>query len=279
MTSIYSLFEKIFRFFLSKKGLKFTAIFLISFLLLMLIRSCSGSTEENNSYHIGRDNRWYFVNLMGKEKNLDAFVDNIFLNIARREKIILKLNFSPFDELLTKLHNREFDGILTTLEPDIIHGKTYLFSEPIILLGPVLVVPKQSQLDTWEELKYRIIGILNQSPALFEMSENASIQLKLYDNALSALTDLMGSKIDGVILPVWPAQVYSHTFFPDQLKIATTPLTKEGVRLVAMNTPKGKKLITKFNEGLQDLRKDGDYEKLINKWELVDPEKLTASIH
>lgn len=278
MAALYSYLHRLTRFLYSKRGRYTIVVAAALFILLLLLRSCMNDNDIKETYRIGRDNRWYTVNLMGKEKNLDAFADDFFLTVGEKENMRLLINFSPYEELLPKLQNKTFDGILTTMQPEVSFQQTYLFSEPIVLLGPVLVVPSASQLDTWEELKYRVIGILNQSPTLFEMSQNASIQLRLYENALTALTDLMSGKIDGVILPLWPAHVYTHTFFPGQMKIATQPLTKEGIRLMALKNARGKALIDSFNNGLQELKTDGTYLRLLKKWDLLDPENLSKQV-
>lgn len=257
----------------TKNGKYLSGIVFFIFAGLLLLNKCSNA-KTDKTFRIGRDSSWYAINLMGKEKNLGAFTDEFLSNIARQEHLRIVLLNGRYEELLTRMENGEFDGILTNMQPESSYEQTLLFSNPFILLGPVLVVSANSKLKTWEELKFKIIGIQSQSPSILELTQDSSLLIKLYDNIINALEELVKNRIDGVILPAWTAYTYTHTFYPNQLRIATNPLTQEGLRLVAPNNPTGKKLVDHFNQGLEALKKNGIYEKLILKWGLVDPEKF-----
>lgn len=261
-------------FLISKNGRYVSGTIAFIIVCFLLMKTCSTSTPTKRTFHIGSDNNWNILNLMGKEKNLGAFVDELLTNIANQQKIRITLSYGRYEELLTDLEERLFDGILSNIQPDSASEHSLVFSEPFLLLGPVLVVPLTSKLNNWEELKYKIIGIQSQSPSIFEFTQDSSILIRLYDNILTALEDLDKGRIDGVILPVWPAYIYTRSFFQNRLKVATTPLSKEGLRLIGMKNQNGKDLIEHFNKGLEELKKNGTYDKLVTKWGLVNPENL-----
>ena len=54
----------------------------------------------------------------------------------------------------------------------------------------------------------------------------------------------------------------------------TPPLTQEGLRLVTLKNEKGQQLIDAYNEGLDRLKEAGTYDKLLEKWGLINPEKF-----
>lgn len=75
----------------------------------------------------------------------------------------------------------------------------------------------------------------------------------------------MSNKIlDGMILDVIPAYEWDG-IYRDQLKIASKPLTNEGLHLIAKNNSESKRLIEQFNEGLKAMRKNGTYSQLLLK--------------
>lgn len=274
MADMDSLIKKAPQFLSSKKGRYILGTVFIIFLLFLLFRACSSDKViSHNSYNIGRARTWYFINLMGKEKNMAAFTDDLLATIAKEAHANFTVASASFGDLVEKLHDGEFDGIISILNPGFEYESRLIFSKPYFQLGPVLVLRTNSQLRTWDELKNKIIGIQGQSPSIFEMAEDRSIQLRLYDDPLASLADLDAGKIDGVVLPILEAYSLINTFYANKLRIATAPLTHEGLRLITLNNPKGKKLVTLFNEGLDEAKKDGTYEALLINWGLMNSEK------
>lgn len=239
-----------------------------------LIRSCSliinNFSEE--TYRIGQDSRWRDLNLMGKERNFSAFSNELLINIAQTEHfhVNLTVNFN----LMTELEQGNLQGILTTTEPNYLNERQLLFSEPYFLTGPVLIIPSVTPVDGWNEKRKKIIAIPASSPHLLNMEQDPSIQVKLYHDILLALADLNEKRIDGAVFPVLPASTYITTFYKNELKIATLPLTSEGVRLVALNNPTGESLVKSFNSGLSLLKEKGTYQELLERWGLINTDQI-----
>jgi polar amino acid transport system substrate-binding protein len=247
---------------------------------IFFIRGCSMSMDGHakSLYRIGRDASWPSIDFMGKERNVSAFIDDLFTTIAANQNLKVQIIVAQNIELLEALRKGEIDGAVLNLQSKLQNEKTLIFSDPFFYVGPVLVVRVDSKLKGWEEIKSKIVGISSQSPLILEISKDSSIQLHLYDDILRALTDLEEGRIDGVILPVFPAYVYTRTFYAGNLKVATAPLNNEGLRLVALNNPEGENLIEQFNAGLTKLKEDKEYHKLMDNWGLMDVEEV-GSFH
>lgn len=247
--------------------------------LFFILRGCSPSITPRITYHLGRETKWPSIDLMGKEKNLSAFVDNLVAEIAEKENFGFTLTTGSQNDLFSFLDYQELDGIIVNYQQEPADQKYYSFSNPFFLFGPVLVTPKNSEAGTWGEFKYKIVGIMSQSPLVLQISKDTSIQLKLYDNLLKMLSDLDEHKIDGALLSVIPAYYNIRTFYPNRLKIASEPLTHEGLRLVALKNAKGDELIAKFNAGLEELKKEEIYQNLLDNWGLINSESLITPQH
>lgn len=230
--------------------------------------------SPNRTFRIGRDTLWESLNLMGKEKSLNAFIDNLSSQISKDEQMKLTIVAGSSKDLMDLLLAGHLDGVYTSITPDVLAQRTFLFSNPFLLLGPVLIVPVGSKLHTLDQAKYKIIGVQPQTSTIFEMRQNSDIQFRLYDNVLKELTDLEHNQIDGVVLDVIPAYIYTNTFYKDKLKIATSPLTNDGLRLLTLKKERGEELIKMFNEGLRKIKDSGKYDLLIQQWGLINPEKL-----
>ncbi len=93
-----------------------------------------------------------------------------------------------------------------------------------------------------------------------------------YDTASAALENLDRNVIDGVILDALKAYAYTEGFYVGRLKVASFPLTDKGLRLISRKDPKSLLLISRFNKGLEKIRKEGVYSELIEKWDLTNTE-------
>ncbi len=242
--------------------------------LIVMIQRCSNSTSQAKIYYIGRDIHWRGIDLMGKERNMTAFSDELLVAIAQTENLHIKLMTVSSPELMISLKNESVDAILSPFTPNSQIENLFTSSSSYFPLGPVLIVPIYSDLNKREQFSHKIIGVQTNSSAALELKQDSSIQLKLYDNILQALTDLDNNHIDGVIFPILPAYIYTKTFYSGRFRIATAPLTNEGLRVITLKDEKGENFINHFNQGLVTLQENGTYDMLINKWELVNTAQL-----
>jgi polar amino acid transport system substrate-binding protein len=239
---------------------------------LLLLTNCSSYSLMNTVYTIGQDSRWPQIQVMGKERNFTAFSNSLLNAVAKEEHFRIRMVVAPAADLVVDLENKKLQGILTTLQPDSIYNHL-LFSEPYFLLGPVLVISSLAEKKGQNEFAKKIIAVQSNAIHLPNLEKDPSIQIKLYSDILQALADLHDKKIDGAIIPAIPAHIYTSTFYAGELKIATDPLTDEGVRLVTLKNPAGEELIEKFNRGLALLEQNQMYQQLIEEWDLINVKK------
>lgn len=256
-------------------------VFLIGFgfiliALFFFIRGFFYGLHNNATFHIGQDPQWYPANLLTKEKNVTAFSDDLLKAIAEKEGFYFYLSNTSSNLLLNKLDKNEFDAVLSATQPTFQNQLSYLFSKPYFLTGPVLIIQAPRYKKTAdEEFKIpKLIGVTADLANLLALEHDPQIQLKIYDNILKTLVDLDEGHIDGAIFPAFPAYIYTKTFYPDRLIIATSPLTNEGLHLITLKTPRGEQLIEKFNKGLDELKESNTYDFFITKWGLINPEKV-----
>jgi polar amino acid transport system substrate-binding protein len=247
---------------------------ILSFLIGIAFFSMTGCSSNNSNpeLHIGQDSRWPTVNLMGKEPNFNAFNTDLLAAIAKKEKLRIHLVSVSATELLPELEQGKLKGILTNLKPDYTNEKRLLFSDIYFPTGPVLItslIPREGR----NEMAKKIIGVQSHPPLHLGLEKDPDIQMKIYDDILKALADLRAGSIDGVIFAALPAHIYTRTFYRGELKVVTGPLNDDGVRFVTLNNEEGQTLISQFNAGLEALKKEGTYDKLIDQWGLINAEK------
>lgn len=278
MVSFKSMFQGAFK----PRQKKWSAIVLLIILVLAaayLLRSCYRYEAAHKSlYTIGRDSSWYPLKLYGKEKNLQAFSNDLLTAISKDIGVHFKwANTSP-NNLLDNLNNEEDDAILTALRPNPVTKEHYLFSNLVFETGPVLVVRQDAPYSSIAELHGLEVGTVLGAAQGFNPLQEAgaddlNLSMHIYDTINQAMEALVKDRIDGVIVDAIPAYTMAEGFYAGAIKIVIAPINDEGLRLVALKTPEGALLIKSFNEALERLKADGTYDELISKWGLINPEK------
>ncbi|GAB4231918.1 MAG: hypothetical protein Tsb0021_10460 [Chlamydiales bacterium] len=209
---------------------------------------------------------------MGKENNLLGFIDELISTIAREKKINIQFVSTAPNTLISGLDNDRYEAVVTQLTPSILNRQRFLFSDPLLRLGPVLVVHQESTIRSLSQLKEKIIGIQRGSASAFDTVRFPAVIITPYENLMLALDTLSRRRIDAVIMEAIPAYVYTQSFYRDDLKIATPPLTDFGLRLMTKTNQDN--FMKLFDKGLEEIKEKGIYEDLIKKWGLFDPDKI-----
>lgn len=236
------------------------------------VRACSGPTIPSKShlFLIARDPSWYPLNLLGKEKTVQAFTSDLILTIAKNRGVRIELKNVSSNYLFEGLNEEEYNAILSSLQPNALNNQYYNFSNPFFFVGPVLIVPEKSNIKTLTGMSDNTIGITRGSELSYNLTKY-NAYYKPYDNLTVAFEDLTRDRIDGIILPVLKAYSYIETFHKGKFKVITSPLDDKGLRIVARKSLHSEFLIEEFDKGLQEIIQDGTYQALCDKWGLINP--------
>lgn len=261
---------------LKKRSTWIGVIFVL--LLLTTIHFCSRkSSQQHKDFIIARDSNWYPLQLMGKERSLVAFTNDLLYDIARDTNFRYSIIDAGPDSLIEGLDSHSYDAIMSTMIPTDVNKEKYYFSEPFFLSGPVLVVRQDSPVTSLREMEGKTLGIRSNSSLIFNphITSQAPINYSIFtfDSINKGLDMVVNNQIDGFIMDSMLAYAYTSQggFYAGLLKIASLPLTNEGLRLVALKVPHSEMLIQKFDEGLKELRANGTFDALIKKWNLINP--------
>ena len=236
--------------------------------VLICFSSCSSSNHEPEfgSYSIGRDSTWFPLNFQLQTPNINAFVNAFTATIARTQAVPMNIINVNWDELYTLLEEREYAGAFTSLPMNPANLARYTFSQPFILLGPVLIVPEHSSATSLETLnKNAIIGVNQFDDSVLIAQRYPSHIIELYQNMPQALEDLVAGRIDAVLMPTLDAKALVPNLYFGILKIVTPPLSDKALRLITLRD-ENDELIHHFNAGLSELHATGQYKQLREKF-------------
>lgn len=258
---------------------KWLAAAALIILALLAVRACSSSkAHQKELYIIGRSSTWYPLQLMGKERNLQAFTNDLMDSVASHSELRFAWLETGASTLFERLDGGSCDAVISPLQPNVVNRERYLFSNAFFKLGPVLIVRKDSDATSLKDMEGKTIAIRSGYALRLDGDRQndvdiSKVTVNSFENMNRALEALTRDKIDGVIMDALQAYHNVEGFYAGKLKIVTAPLTDEGLRLITLNTPSSEALISIFNETLEELQKDGAYTALLAKWNLVDPEK------
>jgi polar amino acid transport system substrate-binding protein len=234
-------------------------------IFLFLVLSACGKSKGSSGYQIALDPNWYSMELPGKEKNLLAFSTELLKEISSLKKINIDLLMTNWDSLIPGLQQGKYEGVLSTLYPYAFNGELYRFSDLYLATGPVLVVTENSPIHSLEMLQKKEVAVLRNNPAHLIAEKVPDLIIRVYDSIPQMLNDLLKQTIDGALVDTLIAQAYCQDIYHEKLRIATPSLDDEGLRLITLKTAPPA-LVDAFNQGLKELKANGTYQALLNKW-------------
>lgn len=243
---------------------------LSSFFALVLIALCSCGGKTTSGRTVGVDASWYPLDFGTRDNSITAFSTELLTEIGRVEKIPFVKVTVNWNDLMEGLQKDQYEAILTSMPPYIFNEKLYDFSEIYLYLGPVLVVPVDSKIDSLDMLTGKEIAVVAGSSYVAILEKAPGVLIRYYDSIPAALNDIVNNTVDGALIDVLSAVAYCNDLFQGQLKIGTRPLTDEGLRMVTKHKA-APDLIKGFDKGLEKLKKNGSYQKILAKWNLQEP--------
>ena len=234
---------------------------------LLALMGCGKSIPDNPENTIGRDSSWFPLQLDSKATSLTAFTDALVQEIGHLEHIPLHIVNIDWIQLFQHLDEGTVGSIFTSLTPNLLSEKKYTFSEPVIPLGPVLIVPADSEATSLADLAGKIVSVYQYDESSLVVQEHPTIVIRLYQNMPSILEDLSKGVIDAVLMPVLDARSLVYHLYPLQLKIITEPLSTKAIRLITLKD-ENQALLRRFNRGLKKVQENGTYDNLRRLYKL-----------
>ncbi len=240
-----------------------------SFYLLACLLLVGCSETPNDTQRVGMDAYWYPLDFGTNTNNVTAFSTELLTGIGILEKIPFTKITVNWNDLVEGLQKEKYEAILTSMTPHIFNEKLFDFSKIYLPLGPVLIVQKDSKIQSIHAIDGKQIAVISGTADDLLLEKSPGVLIRYYDSASTALNDLIASIVDGALIDVVTAVAYSRDLYQGELEIISPPLNEKGLRLVTLHgaTPD---LIKKFNAGLEKMKKDGTYAKLLDKWSLQE---------
>ena len=153
------------------------------------------------------------------------------------------------------------------MKPHLFTLDKFQFSENYLDVGPVLIMQKNTKkaFDANEEIQ---VAVSSEDFGGIVTKHYPHALVKIFGTDLKCAMAVQSGQVDTALV----SRLVAVGFVKDQfntLKIATKPLTDEGLKLITLHAVRSN-FIKRFDRGLEEIRKSGEYEKLLVKWKLTD---------
>lgn len=198
---------------------------------------------------------------------LSGFDIDLAKALCKRMQAECTFTNQAFDSLIPALKFRKSDAVISSLDITPERSKQVTFSDPYYE-NSASVVAKKGLYSTFDDFRGKRIGVENGSThQKFLQDKHPEIKTVAYDSYLSAFTDLKNGRTEGVFGDT--AAVHEYLKTNPQLgtairKVTDTDYFETGLG-IAVNRD-NPALILKINKALQEIKHDGTYNKIIDKW-------------
>jgi polar amino acid transport system substrate-binding protein len=250
---------------------------LILTICILLAVGCSKEPVQDNSLESIKEKGELVVGLddnfppMGfRDKNGDIVGFDIDLAKELGKRMGVKVVFKPveWDGIVLTLINKNIDIVWNGMTITEERKKRINFSNPYLENKQIIIVGKDSDINSKEDLKDKIIGVQLESSSFVAVEKDKQTmesikEIRQYPNNVEALMDLKTGRIDAVVVDEILGRYYIQQN-PNQYKILNDDFGNElygiGIRKEDI------KLKEEIDRIMDEMKSDGTAAEISKKW-------------
>lgn len=222
--------------------------------------------EKSGKLVVGLDATFAPMGFRGENDEIVGFDIDLAKEVAKRWGVEVEFKPCEWDGILFDLNSGNIDMVwngMTITEERI---KQVQFSEPYFTDGQIIFSPKNNKVNKVSDLAGKVVGLQLGSSADYAVQKSDIFpklkDVRKYATNVEALMDLEAGRTDAVVVDTVAGKYYNSK--RNNLAFSEESLTTEyyGVAI----RKKDKALVNKLNETLEDMRKDGSFKTIYEKW-------------
>ncbi|ACL75257.1 amino acid ABC transporter substrate-binding protein [Ruminiclostridium cellulolyticum] len=224
--------------------------------------------KEKGELVMGLDENFPPMGFRDEDNNIVGYDLDLAKEVASRLGVKLKVQPINWDSKDQELNTGNIDCIWNGFSINEERKENILFSDPYMKNNQVVVVMADSEYNTFGDLKGKSVSLQAQSSASDALAKNAEFKnslkdvIELKDNTL-CLMDLKTGNTDAVVMDEVVAR-YQIQMNSEKYRMLGESLAAEEY---GVGFRKGDvKLMTKVNDTLKEMAKDGKITEISNKW-------------
>ena len=186
--------------------------------------------------------------------------------IAKDQGFTIEITNPGFDAALNAVQSGQADGMIAGMSVTDARKETFDFSEPYYTANAILAIKETSTITSYKDLKDKTVGVKNGTASQTFLTKSQSkydYKIKTFADASSMYDSLNSGSVDAV-MDDEPVVKYSIS----QGQKLKTPIKGTPIGDTAFAVKKGSnpELIQMFNNGLANIKKNGQYQKILDKY-------------
>jgi glutamine transport system substrate-binding protein len=256
------------------------ALFSLTIGLLMLVSACgtsektSGGTEtkQKEKLRVVTDATYAPMESLNGDKivGFDADILDAVMKEAGYDYEFVNVGWDP---LFVEIQGKTADIAVSSITIDDKRKMSYDFSVPYYKSTNKILVPKDSSIQSGEDLKGKTVAVQNGTTGQ-EVVEGIlgkdKNHVKKFENNVLAIMELLKGGADAVVADNAVVEEYVKNNPKENLKVITDPSFPS--EFYGMMLPKGSKLKANLDKALKKLVENGTYAKIYKKTFGADPD-------
>ncbi len=251
--------------------MKKSMLLIMGLIVVLVMAACgsksdSGSGEGKGTYKIGIDVTYppFEFEKGGKTVGIDVDLINA---IAKDQDFKVKLEAMDFSGIIPAMQAGQLDVGMGGMSITDERKKKVDFSDPYFDAGLTVVVKKDSSIKSIDDLKGKKLAVKNGTTGAKFATDNADkygYEVVQFNDSPSMFQEVSNGNADALIED-YP--VITYAIAQQDLKLKTVGDRLNGDQYgISVMKGKNQDLLKKINKGLENLKKNGEYDKIIDKY-------------
>ncbi|KLV21635.1 MULTISPECIES: transporter substrate-binding domain-containing protein [Bacillus] len=251
--------------------MKKSMLLIMGLIVVLVMAACgsksdSGSGEGKGTYKIGIDVTYppFEFEKGGKTVGIDVDLINA---IAKDQDFKVKLEAMDFSGIIPAMQAGQLDVGMGGMSITDERKKKVDFSDPYFDAGLTVVVKTDSSIKSIDDLKGKKLAVKNGTTGAKFATDNADkygYEVVQFNDSPSMFQEVSNGNADALIED-YP--VITYAIAQQDLKLKTVGDRLNGDQYgISVMKGKNQDLLKKINKGLENLKKNGEYDKIIEKY-------------
>ena len=188
--------------------------------------------------------------------------------IAELQGFEIEFNPMNFDDIIPALETGDLDIAIAGMSITEERQEVVDFSDPYYDAGLALAVTTDStEINSLEDLEGKVVGVKNGttgSKFLHDNRDEYGYRISSFDESPTMFAEMENGYLDAIVED-YPVVAYAMSTKDLDIKIAEERLTTEQYGIAVLKG-ENDELLEQINAGLQELRDNGEYDEILNKY-------------
>ncbi len=226
--------------------------------------------QEKGAFVVGLDDSFPPMGFRDESGEIVGFDIDLAKEAADRMGVDVEFKPVDWDGVILSLKNGDIDAIWNGLTITEDRKKNIAFTNPYLSNNQIIVVQKNSDIQSKGDFEGKTIGIQMGSTAQEALDNNAEFtdslkEVRKYSNNVEALLDLKAGRLEGVVVDGVVGRYYiAENKADDDYRVLSEDLGKEsyGVGLRQEDAA----FLAELNKALEEMKEDGTAAEISKKW-------------